>query len=128
MGKVSGRSAWINAFALIAVAVIGGAVTIWTQRDHEPPKEAPKVPPSDTGDTAVMGQLEPGINRQGMDFSDTAITTENAEVCAEECRKNQECKAMTYVVSRRTCWLKKGVPPPYPPGGSEYISAVKVER
>jgi len=73
----------------------------------------------------VMGQLEPGINRQGMDFDANGRITENAETCAELCRTDRNCKAMTFVISRRTCWLKTGVPKPFPPGGRDFVSAAK---
>jgi hypothetical protein len=88
-----------------------------------PPKQATgKVT---DGGPSVMGQLESGINRQGMDFSAYAAHAENAPLCAEMCRTNRGCKAMTYVISQKTCWLKRGVPPAYPPGGPDYISSVK---
>ena len=50
---------------------------------------------------------------------------ENAPLCAEICRANGDCRAMTYVISQKSCWLKAGVPPPLPPGGPDYISSVK---
>ena len=128
MGKESTKTAWISVFGVIAVALIGGAVTLWTtrpvpQKDNPPRREhRTDVIPIEP----VMGQLEEGINRQGMDFSAYGLGMANAPLCAEECRKNPECKAMTYVISQKTCWLKRGVPAPFPPGGPAYISAVKV--
>jgi len=74
---------------------------------------------------AVMGQLELAVNRQGLDFDAVGRVTENAETCAELCRRERDCRSMTFVISRRTCWLKTGVPPALPPGGPDYVSAVK---
>ncbi len=129
MGEESKSNAWIQVLGVIAVALIGGAVTIWTQRPHQ--DDSPKTHQDESPKKGekpligVMGQLEPGINRQGLDFSAYAIPAENAPICAERCRTNTDCKAMTYVVSMKSCWLKKGVPSPFPPGGPDYISAVK---
>jgi hypothetical protein len=108
-------SAWIQTFGVIAAALIAAVVAIWTQMPGRHP----------VGGVPVMGQLEPGINRQGMDFSANGIRAANAETCAEFCRTDKDCKAMTYVVSTSTCWLKAGVPPAFPPGGADYVSAVK---
>ena len=127
-------SAWIPVFGVIVAALIGGAVTLWTQRPDSPPPAQRGVPSSDNpqphysaGGAAppVMGQLEVGTNRQGTDLSANEMVTPNAESCAELCRTNDVCKAMTYVISLKTCWLKSGVPPPFPPGGPDYVSAVK---
>ena len=72
---------------------------------------------------ALMGPLEEGVNRQGYDFDSAGLAAENAEVCAELCRVNERCVAMTYVVSRRTCWLKGRKPEPKP--HPDMISSVK---
>ena len=133
MSEESKSNAWVQVLGVIAVALIGGAVTIWTQRPQrdDTPKKGEETQQQQSDDEnhthliGVMGQLEPGINRQGMDFSANAIPAENAPICAESCRTDTDCKAMTYVVSMKSCWLKRGVPPPYPPGGPDYISAVK---
>jgi PAN domain-containing protein len=123
----SRSSAWIQVFGVIGAALIAGAVVIWTQRPVPPTHDNP--PPLTETQKAkgpvVMGQLEPGINRQGMDLSADERHTPNAEICAELCRTNSECRAMTYVISLKTCWLKAGVPEPYPPGGPDYVSSRK---
>jgi hypothetical protein len=129
------KAAWIGVVGAVAAALIG-AFAVMSQRP------APVVPGSDASSTTtsgngtgsgadslptepVMGQLEVGINRQGLDFSAQATTAPNPETCAESCRTNDACKAMTYVISLQTCWLKKGVPNPFPPGGADYVSAIK---
>ena len=83
------------------------------------------TPTQATSEVIVMGPLEAGVNRQGLDFSAFAPTAANAALCAEMCRVNNQCRAMTYVISQGTCWLKSGVPAPLPPGGPDYVSAVK---
>jgi hypothetical protein len=118
------RIAWIQVFGVIAAALIG-AVAIWTQRPVPQPPEESRTPINDNtperNGPVVMGQLEVGVNRQGMDLSATGISAPNAEICAELCRTNSDCKAMTYVISLKTCWPKAGIPEPYPPGGPDYV-------
>jgi hypothetical protein len=72
----------------------------------------------------AMGQLEMGTNRQGYDFDAFGKPAQNPQLCAEMCRVDATCKAMTYVVSRKTCWLKIGVP--QASSDMDMISAVKV--
>ncbi len=72
----------------------------------------------------AMGPLEQNTNRQGLDFDAFGKTAANAELCAEMCRVNAQCKAMTYVISAKTCWLKIGTPPAS--SNADMISAVKV--
>lgn len=71
----------------------------------------------------VMQPLEEGVNRAGYDFDHMGVDAANAYDCAELCRTNDQCVAMTYVVSRRTCWLKKAVPDPKPQ--PDHVSALK---
>jgi hypothetical protein len=121
--------AWIQVLGVIAAALIAGAVAIWTQRPVPRPPDESRTPTHDSTSKrdgpVVMGQLEVGINRQGMDLSANEKFAPNAAICAELCRTNSDCKAMTYVISLKTCWLKAGVPEPYPPGGPDYVSSVK---
>ncbi len=76
---------------------------------------------TDTG--SVMKPLEEGVNRAGYDFDHMGVDAANAYDCAELCRVNDQCVAMTYVISRRTCWLKKAVPEPK--ADPDHISALK---
>jgi len=85
-----------------------------------PPQPAAKPAP------VVMGQLEAGINRQGNDFDAFGKHADNAQLCAEMCRTDKACDAMTFVISRNTCWLKHGVPDPSQ--DNNMTSAVKVEQ
>lgn len=91
----------------------GGGGDLWKRIFPDPPPRT------------VMGPLEPGVNLQGMDFDAFGQRTENEQLCAELCRTTADCKAMTYVLSRKTCWLKTGVPPASPQGGPDFVSAVK---
>ena len=74
--------------------------------------------------SVVMGPLEIGTNRQGNDFNAYGFSAMNAQICAEICRKDERCDAMTYVESLKTCWPKRGVPNTSP--NPDMISAVKI--
>jgi hypothetical protein len=117
MAEQDKTSAWLGFWGAVIVALIGGAVALWTRA------------PADGGgggggeSPAVMGPLQSGINLQGMDFDAFGKSAANEQLCAEMCRTTLSCKAMTYVVSRKTCWLKAGVPPPQ--SGNDFVSSVK---
>ena len=119
------RSAWIAVLGAVLVALIGGVFTMMKPRQS--PENAAAASPVNGSITSsgVMGPLEVGINRQGMDMSDNGVPAENAETCSNMCRADNKCRAMTYVISLKTCWLKAGVPPSAPPGGPDYVSAQK---
>ena len=83
-------------------------------------------PPSPKKSVTVMGPLEIGTNRQGNDFDAFGKPAANAELCAEMCRADSACDAMTFVKSTGLCWLKNGVP-----AGSadaDMTSSIKVEH
>jgi hypothetical protein len=116
MSENGNSAGWIGTFGAIVAALIAAAATLAPRfKNH----------PHPTAGSAVMGPLEPGVNRQGMDFDAYGSSAPNAQLCPEACRTNGDCKAMTYVVSLKTCWLKKGVPGPAAPGGADYVSALK---
>jgi hypothetical protein len=71
----------------------------------------------------VMGPLELGTNRQGNDFDAYGKAAANAELCAEMCRSDTSCDAMTYVKSTGLCWLKSGIPAPTP--NPDMVSSIK---
>jgi hypothetical protein len=115
-------AAWLGFWGAVIVAVIGGAVAIYTRS----PADNGGGSGNDgggIGSPAVMGPLQSGINLQGMDFDAFGTPTANEQLCAELCRTSSSCKAMTYVVSRKTCWLKAGVPPPQ--SGLDFVSSIK---
>jgi hypothetical protein len=144
-GQNSG--AIIAAAAVVIAALIGAAATIITHRqDEEPPAQAAvppaqspvekvqPTPPQSTPQPVVplvppvkhqaMGPLEHATNRQGDDFDAFGKSTQNEYLCAEMCRQEPDCKAMTFVISQKTCWLKTSVPPAT--SNSDMISSVKV--
>lgn len=77
----------------------------------KPASEAPPPPPPTPKAIKTMGPLQVGINLQGNDYDAFGKQAENAQLCAEMCRTDENCKAMTYVISLKRCWLKPGVPP-----------------
>ena len=87
--------------------------------DMKPPPPPPEGPP-------VMGALEDGINRQGNDLSAIEKPATNAPLCAEMCRTEEKCDAVTYVKSTGMCWMKSGVPTAS--SNADMISAVKVRK
>lgn len=118
------RSAWIGVLGAVLVALIAGVFAMMNSRQS--PENAAAAPGNESiTSSGVMGPLEVGINRQGMDMSDNGVSAENAETCSNMCRADIKCRAMTYVISLKTCWLKAGMPPPAPPGGPDYVSAQK---
>jgi hypothetical protein len=68
-----------------------------------PPKSPPKK--------AAMGPL---LNGVGLDHSDIDasgwLSLGSAEACRDMCYMRSDCKAMTYVISNKSCWLKYEVP------------------
>jgi hypothetical protein len=120
-------AAWLGFWGAVIVAVIGGAVAIYTRSPADNggggSGNAGGGGGSSAGSPAVMGPLQSGINLQGMDFDAFGTQTANEQLCAELCRTTSSCKAMTYVVSRKTCWLKAGVPPSQ--SGLDFVSSIK---
>ena len=95
----------------------GAATTIGGGADAPPLPPAPK--------RVVMGPLEIGTNRQGYDFDANGRPAGNAELCADMCRADASCDAMTYVKSTGICWMKNGVPAAS--ADADMVSAVKVK-
>lgn len=136
--KGKGNTTTVIVAAIIAI-LGGGSAPFWWKYvfpDTTPPPP-PRVaaPPEGTELTGigtkgtpppVMGPLEMYTNRQGYDFDAYGKPAENAQLCAEMCRANTACKAMTYVVSLKTCWLKTDVPPTS--SDKDMISAVRVSN
>lgn len=70
--------------------------------------QAPPPPPSDK---RPMGPL---LNGVGLDHSDIDpsgwLSLGSAQACRDLCYMRNDCKAMTYVTTNRSCWLKYEVP------------------
>jgi len=55
----------------------------------------------------AMGPMEPGVGYEGNDLHPNGwLTLASAQACAKRCYETIPCKAMTYVKSNRSCWLK----------------------
>jgi hypothetical protein len=54
------------------------------------------------------------LNGVGLDHSDINpngwLSLGSAEACRDMCYMRKDCRAMTYVISNRSCWLKYAVP------------------
>jgi len=58
-----------------------------------------------------MGSLEQGWNYNHNDLDPNGwLLVPSADKCSELCYEREACKAMTYVVSNKSCWLKSAVP------------------
>jgi hypothetical protein len=108
----------------VLIAVLSQWATNWMGPliDPKSPSPSPTAPPEKPKVT-VMSPLEQGINRQGNDLDSQGVPANNAADCAEICRTNSNCDAMTYVISTRMCWPKNGVP--NPTVDADMISAFK---
>src|SRR6266480_5691915 len=73
-----------------------------------------------------MGPLQRGWNYPHNDIkADGWLSIGSAEACADLCYERPECKAMTYVISNKSFWLKYAVPDRTKNG--DMISAAKQE-
>jgi len=71
-------------------------------------KSDPVVPPASF---LSMGPLEHGWNYDHNDLNANGwLSITSAEACSDLCYTRKDCKAMTYVVSNKSCWLKYAVP------------------
>jgi len=84
-------------------AVIGAAASLYAVFKSPPP---PAPPPK-----TVMGPLQRGF---GLDHNDSDpakwVHLTTPEACSDLCYNDAACKAMTYVISNQSCWLKYRVP------------------
>jgi hypothetical protein len=85
-------------------AVIGAVGTIYFN-SHPTSSTPPEPVPH------LMGPLQRGF---GLDHSDSDpaswVHLTTPEACSDLCYKDAKCKAMTYVKSNQSCWLKYRVP------------------
>jgi hypothetical protein len=118
---------WI---AGILATVIGGLLLAYSQNlifpKHDDSGEgghAQKKIIDETPPKVVMSALEYGVNRQGNDFDAFGKSAGNEQLCAEMCRTDAKCDAVTYVKSTHICWMKSGVPAAT--ADADMVSAVK---
>ena len=85
-------------------AVIGAAASLYAVL------KPPSIPTPVTQKTP-MGPLQRGF---GLDHSDADPTKwvhlTTPEACSDLCYNDAGCKAMTYVISNQSCWVKYRVP------------------
>ena len=97
---------------IIGAALATLALTVGVWRLLSP---APRPP---------MGPLERGWGYDHNDLNAAGwLSIDSPEACSDLCYMQSDCKAMTYVVSNKSCWLKFAVPPRTRNG--DMISAVK---
>lgn len=72
-----------------------------------------------------MGPLEFNTNRNQSDLERIPHAANNPEECANLCRDDPRCAAMTFVRSQGACWLK--YTKPEPTTNPDMVSAVKVQ-
>ena len=112
MGEVESGVKWWLRYVLVPLIGGGGLVALVLQLG---PKQTPKP---------TMGPLLPGWNLEHNDLDAGGwVALESAEACSDLCYSRADCKAMTYVVSNKSCWLKYAAPTPTP--NPDTISAVK---
>jgi len=71
------------------------------------PPAAPTGVKTDPMPPPPMGPLEVGVGYEGNDLHPKGwLTMGSAQACSNRCYETITCKAMTYVKSNRTCWLK----------------------
>ena len=71
-----------------------------------------------------MGPLQRGWNFDHNDLNAGGwVSLASAEACSDLCYSRADCKAMTYVISNKSCWLKYAAPTPIQ--NADMISAVK---
>jgi hypothetical protein len=123
-GILTGLAAVIGAIAGLYVAFKPGSAPI------TPPQNHPIASTTNDGVTpasrpqSLMGPLEHGWNYDHNDLDPNGwLSVASADACSDLCYARTDCKAMTYVVSNKSCWLKYAVPSPTQ--NTDMISAVK---
>jgi hypothetical protein len=109
-GMLTGAAALIGAVTGLIVALKPVKATTPEVTIPAAPTQAGNAnPATPTGVTQPppMGPLEPGVGYEGNDLHPKAwLTMGSAQACSNRCYETITCKAMTYVKSNRTCWLK----------------------
>ena len=70
-----------------------------------------------TAATSFAADLEPNVNRKGMNYRRIVLPAPNPQICQSHCVGDAACKAFSYVKPTRknrraVCYLKKGTPTP----------------
>jgi nucleoid-associated protein YgaU len=78
------------------------------------------VPGQAGGVDAVASMAAPDVtfeydtDRPGGDYRDLYLHRDDPQLCADECAREDVCRAWTYVQSNRRCWLKEFASDPVP--------------
>jgi PAN domain len=72
---------------------------------------AQQPPPTATSTTqhltGPMGPLERGVSYNGGDLYDRPA--DNPEACAQLCANDDRCRAVTFIISQKRCWVKERI-------------------
>jgi len=64
-------------------------------------------PPPPPPPRPLMGQLQYGVGYEHNDLNANGwLSVTTPQACSDMCYERADCKAMTYVASNRSCWLK----------------------
>jgi hypothetical protein len=111
-----------------AVSSLGGKYDLQDKATSLAPRHSgdggAALPPAIVASPPGMGPLVDGLVYLQSDY--THMQVPSAYVCAERCSKAPQCAAMTYIKSKRECWLKKNVPGTAK--SSDMISSAKVKK
>jgi hypothetical protein len=62
-----------------------------------------------------------GYDRYGSDYADPQAS--DLQQCEQACLSDDQCKAVSFNLTSKQCWLKNAVPQRYP--NAEFVAAVK---
>jgi hypothetical protein len=110
-----GRSYWtLGGIAAVIAALTGVYVAMKPSSAPAPTPVPGPVPglivvtPPATATPPKMGSLQQAIDFTGYDLNPGVVLRVPApENCAQLCLEDNACKAMSYMYSNGTCWLKK---------------------
>jgi uncharacterized protein YxeA len=119
----------LGALGALSITIIGGVAVYWftTGIQHDRDRrdkivETQRQRDDEYAKSSQMSEQEPNINRNGFDYKD--FVAEGIEACLNACKKESQCKAITFTKSSRQCWMKSSVPART--DDNNYISGVKV--
>ena|SRR5260221_10041813 len=109
---------WLIGSLIALLAAGSGIVALFNY--FSPETHSPAGPPL----APVSFQIENGYDRIGQDYSD--LHNASLEQCKEVCLQDAGCKAFSFHISARQCWLKMGVP--LSNADRDYISGIKIPK
>jgi hypothetical protein len=133
-GLLTGMAALISAVAGLMVAMRqapppaspvsanASLTTAGNATPHPAPPVRPGVKPLVL--LSSMGGLQDNLAFVHSDIESDGRHASSAAVCSLDCQFNPRCRAMTFIKSQQTCWLKDSVPSTA--ASSDMVSAVKL--